>query len=199
MNLIYEECVKEAKALPDFDGTNEGRVRLTLGATIVDETIIRMMNAIGESTLSSFSTEDFLCVRAVMLGEKIALGLRRRIARLVDLGILERVGRNRVLVSRKYYKAAGKAGTFTRLKGLDAETNKELLLRHMRNEGNPGIKLSDFQGVLPSLDIRQIQWLLNELKSAGRANLVGRTNAARWYCAENKKIDKAMDGAHRSS
>ena len=111
MNLIYEECIREAKTLPDFEGTNEGRVRLTLGATIVDETIIKMMNAIGEKALSSFSTEDFLCVRAVLLGEKLTAGLRRRAGRLVDLGILERVGRKQVLVARKYYKMVGKPAT----------------------------------------------------------------------------------------
>lgn len=184
MNLIYEECVKEAKALPDFDGTNESRVRLTLGATIVDETIIKMMNVIGETALESFSTEDFLVVRAVLLGEKLSMGLRQRVKRLVELGILERVGRKKVLVARKYYKKVGKPGTFTRLKGLDAETNKVLLKQHMRDGGNPGVKLSEFQGVLPALDVRQIQWLLQDMRKAGDVLSIGRTNAARWYLSE---------------
>ena len=71
-----------------------------------------------------------------------------------------RVVRSKVLVSRQYYKAIGKGGTFTRLKGLDNNTNKELLKRHMKDMGNSGLKLRDFQQVLPSLDIRNIQWLL---------------------------------------
>lgn len=180
MNLIYEECVREAKALPDFDGTDEGRVRLTLGATIVDATIVRMMNAIGETALATFSTEDFLCVRSVLLGEKLPPALRRRTGRLVELGVLERAGR-KLLPARKYYKAAGTPGTFTRLKGLDSATNKELLKQHMRNMGNPGVKLSDFQSVLPSLDVRQIQWLLREMRRSGDVTIRGRTKSARWY------------------
>lgn len=199
MNLIYEECVREAKALPDFEGTNEGRVRMVLGAAIVDGTIIRLMNAIGESTLSSFSTEDFLCVRAVLLGEKLSIALKRRVGRLVDLGVLERVGRNKVLVSRKYYKSIGKAGTFTRLKGLDASTNKELLKEHMRSMGNPGIKLADFQGVLPSLDIRQIQWLIRDLQKKNQVFAKGRTKSARWFLVKDGEIDKSIDGQNRGT
>ena len=84
-------------------------------------------------------------------------------------------------MSRQYYKAIGKGGTFTRLKGLDTNTNKELLKRHMADMGNPGLKLREFQQVLPSLDIRHIQWLLNELKAAGEVYVSGRTSAARWF------------------
>ena len=70
MNLIYEECIKDAKPLPDFEGTTDSRVRLTLGAVIVDESIIRLLKAIGEKTLASFATEDFVAVRAVLMGGK---------------------------------------------------------------------------------------------------------------------------------
>ena len=92
-----------------------------------------------------------------------------------------RVVRSKVLVSRQYYKAIGKGGTFTRLKGLDNNTNKELLKRHMKDMGNSGLKLRVFQQVLPSLDIRNIQWLLNGLKASGEVYVSGRTSAARWF------------------
>ena len=92
-----------------------------------------------------------------------------------------RVVRSKVLVSRQYYKAIGKGGTFTRLKGLDNATNKELLIRHMKDMDNPGLKLSDFQLVLPSLSVRQIQWLLKDLEATSRAYVLGRTKAARWF------------------
>jgi ATP-dependent DNA helicase RecG len=184
MNLIYEESVKDAKSLPDFDGTNESRVRLTLGAVMVDDSIIKLFKVIGDQKMASFSTEDFLLVHNVLLNERILPPLKKRVARLVELGVLERVGRSRVLVARQYYKAIGKAGTFTRLKGLDAETNKALLLSHMRDTGNAGVKLSQFQSVLPALGVRQIQWLLKDMESAGTAYSLGRTNAARWYAGK---------------
>ena len=92
-----------------------------------------------------------------------------------------RVVRSKVLVSRQCYKSIGKGGTFTRLKGLDNGTNKELLIRHMKDMDNPGLKLSDFQLVLPSLSVRQIQWLLKDLEATSRADVLGRTKAARWF------------------
>ncbi len=117
MNLIYEESIKDAKSLPDFDGTNDSRVRLTLGAVMVDDSIIRLLKAIGDKTLSSFATEDFIAVRSALTGGRPTAAAKKRVPRLVALGVLERVGRTKVLVARQYYKAIGKGGSFTRLKG----------------------------------------------------------------------------------
>lgn len=184
MNLIFEESIKEAKALPDFTGTDAHIVRLRLGALITDPAIIRIFKEIGEKTLSSFSTDDFRVVRYVMDGKLIPRTLHPRIRRLVNLGVLERLGRTKVLMARQYYKAIGKGGTFTRLKGLDSGTNKALLMQHMKDMGNPGLKLSDFQQVLPSLCIRQIQWLLRDLEANNMVFVQGRTRSARWFLGQ---------------
>ena len=184
MNLIYEESIKDAKSLPDFDGTNDSRVRLTLGAVMVDDSIIRLLKAIGDKTLSSFATEDFIAVRSALMGERPTAAAKKRVPRLVALGVLERVGRTKVLVARQYYKAIGKGGSFTRLKGLDNDTNKALLKKHMKEMGNPGLRRSDFQFVLPALGIRQIQWLLKAMEANREVYALGRTSAARWYLGE---------------
>lgn len=184
MNLIYEESIKDAKSLPDFDGTNDSRVRLTMGAVMVDDSIIRLLKAIGDKTLSSFATEDFIAVRSALTGERPTAAAKKRVPRLVALGVLERVGRTKVLVARQYYKAIGKGGSFTRLKGLDNDTNKALLKKHMKEMGNPGLRRSDFQFVLPALGIRQIQWLLKAMEANREVYVLGRTSAARWYLGE---------------
>lgn len=66
----YASAISNAKPWPDFEGTTDSRVRLTLGAVIVDESIIRLLKAIGEKTLASFATEDFIAVRSVLMGDK---------------------------------------------------------------------------------------------------------------------------------
>ena len=104
--------------------------------------------------------------------------------RLVSIGVLERLGRSKVLVSRQYYKSIGQGGDFTRLKGLDNSTNKALLIQHMKDMDNPGLKLSDFQPVLPSLSIRQIQWLLKDLEANDMVFVQGRTRSARWFLGQ---------------
>ena len=185
MNLIYETSIKEAKALPDFEGTDDYSVHLTLGATIVDNTIIKLFKEIGEKTLESFSTVDFLIVRLLLTDSKLPEYYKKRARHLVELGVLENSSRDRFLVSRKYYKNIGKAGTFTKLKGLDNNTNKELLKRHMHNMGNSGVRLSDFQDVLPFLSVRQIQWLLKQMVIEGVIVSRGKGIAARWYLIDN--------------
>lgn len=69
----------------------------------------------------------------------------------------------RYLLAERFYKTVGKPGTYTCKKGLDRETNKALLLKHLtRNE--EGSPLSDLQAVLPGLSNKQIQHLLAEMK-----------------------------------
>lgn len=184
MNLIFEESIKNAKALPDFDGTDQHFVRLRLGALIVDPEMIRLFKEIGDKTLSLFSTDDFRVVRSVMDGGVVPDQLKSRVGRLIDLGVIERIGRGRLLVSQKYYQAIGQAGKYTRLKGLDDAACKGLLLQHMQNEGNRGLHLNEFAQVLPSFSDRKIQRLLNALAEKGQAKVIGKTKGAKWYLTD---------------
>ena len=181
MNLIFEESIKDAKDLPDFTGTDDHFVRLRLGALVTNPDIIKLFKEIGDTTLSSFSTDDFRIVRYVMGGESIPKSLRHGIGKLLNLGVIERVDRSRLVLAQKYYQRAGLSGRYTRLKGLTDEASKELLCQHMRNESNRGLRLTEFSQVLPSYSARKIQRLLNALKSDGKVSVEGLTRAARWY------------------
>jgi ATP-dependent DNA helicase RecG len=67
------------------------------------------------------------------------------------LGVVERVGRKKYILSRKYYTFVDKKGEYTRKRGLDRETNKVLLLKHIRRHRMEGAPLKDLLQVLPSL------------------------------------------------
>ena len=94
---------------------------------------------------------------------------------------MERVARGRFILGRRYYAATGKKGVYTRKRGLDRETNKELLLRHIRENASVGSKMDEFYQVLPGFVRSQIQVLLRELKAEGRIHVDGMTSAARWF------------------
>jgi len=81
----------------------------------------------------------------------------------------------------------GKSGVYTRKKGLDRETNKELLVKHIRENAGQGSRLVDLMQVLPSLSRRQVQELLTELRAEDRVRVVGTTRAAGWYPAAERK------------
>lgn len=153
---------------------------------ITNPEIIRLFKEIGDETLSSFSTEDFRMVRCVMDGKQMPKVLNSRIARLVDLGVLERVDRRRFVVAQKYYQAIGQSGKYTRLRGISDKTNMELLCQHMRNENNRGLHLIEFAQVLPAYSPRKIQRLLNVLAKKGKARITGKTKGAKWYLIDSE-------------
>ena len=110
--------------------------------------------------------------------------LRERLAALRAEGIIESVGRGtgtRYLLSSRYYAMVGKSGEYTRRRGLDRETNKELLLKHITDNAEQGSAFRELWQVLPSLSREGVRSLLRELRSEGRIRKVGQTKASRWY------------------
>src|ERR1700690_2239180 len=84
------------------------------------------------------------------------------------------------MLCQKYYLHAGKSGVYTRKRGLDRNTNKELLLKHIH--ANPqGARLSELCQVLPALSEDQVQTLLKELKRKEAIHLRGKTKASLWF------------------
>ena len=184
MNLMYENSIKEAKALPCFAGTDAYEVKLTLNGMVLDENMLRLINRIGAETLAKFSTQDFLVLNSLAREEKIPHALQGCLSRLTDLGLVERLGRGKYILSRRYYSSAGKAGEYTRKRGLDRNTNKELLLNHIRRSGSVGAPSAELQQVLPALSRGQIKSLLNSLRKEGKVELLGQKRGARWFWVE---------------
>jgi len=110
--------------------------------------------------------------------------------KLREYGIIEWVGRGkgtRYLLSRRFYRFLGEKGTYTRKRGLDWDTNKALLLKHIKENKKTGSKLSELREVLPVLSRNQIQGLLREMKQDKVIFCKGRTKGARWYPFEKSK------------
>ena len=75
----------------------------------------------------------------------------------------------------------GAKGVRTRKKGLDRETNKALLVRHIQDNQTTGSKMEELRQVLPAHSRSQIQVLLRELVKQQAVHVHGATRAARWY------------------
>ena len=179
MNLIYEISIMEAKELPDFTGTDNNFVSLTLNGLIIDKKMLSVIKKIGEDRLESFSTSDFLIVNALYHENPISEYLRPRLKWLADIGVVDHVGRNRYVLSRQLYAAVGKTGVHTRIVGLDRDTNKELILTHIQK--NRGTRFNELQQVLPSLSRGEVQVLMRELKEQGKIYVEGKGAGARWF------------------
>jgi len=180
-NRMFEACILEAKPLPDFTGTDAHQVSLILHGQVQDVGFLRFLEKVGQERLRMYSTHDLLALDLIHRNQPLPETVRPRVPRLVDDGLVERSGRGKFILSRQFHAFLGKKGAYTRRKGLDRETNKALLLKHIQDDQAEGSQLRDLAQVLPALSHRQVQGLLRELRSEGRIHSVGRTNAGRWY------------------
>lgn len=183
MNLMFETAVRQGKALPSFAGTAAHEVRLTLDGRVSSPAFVRFLERIGEQTLRSFSTDDFLALDALHREQPLRDALKERLPGLVAVGAVEAMGRGkgvRYMLSKALYAALGAKGTHTRKKGLDHETNKALLLKHVSTQGQEGAPLSDLRQVLPALPTSAVQSLMNELRKEGVVFLEGQRRWAKW-------------------
>lgn len=180
---MFEACILESKPRPDFAGTDDYQVALTLHGQVQDPRFLRLLERLGPDRRRSFGIQDLLVLDAVRRELPVGPEATPRLNALVDQGIVERVGRGpgtRYILSRELYGFLGEQGTYTRKKGLDHETNKALLLKHIRDSGQDGAPLQELTQVLPALSRRQVRLLLAELRAEERVQLRGRTKSGRW-------------------
>ena len=182
--LMFERSIREGKSRPNFSRTDDHEVFLSLYGEVQDERFLQFFQKVGQEKLSTFSTQDFLIVDLIHREQPVPAELQGRLPRLLDLGVLESQGggKNRkYFLSRSFYTALGERGTYTRKRGLDKETNKELLFKHIEDSEEEGARFEELTQVLPALSRGQIQRLMEELKRENRVRVVGRTKGARWY------------------
>lgn len=189
VNLMVEQSVRQSKPLPDFGGTSAHEVRLVLDGTVTNPKFLAFLEKLGADTLASFGTNDLLVLDLLQRGESVPAHLHGRLGRLREAGVVESVGRGRgtrFFLSRALSAALGQKGVYTRRRGLDHDTNKELLLKHIR-ENPEGCPLSELEQVLPQLSRRQVRGLLTELRSGSMIELRGTRRWARWLAAGTAK------------
>jgi len=160
---------------------------LTLHSEIQDPQFLRFLEKIGQERLSTFTAQDFLLLDLIRREQQISSELKPRLAQLLDQGVIERIGKGKFVLSRQFYSFLGQRGVYTRKRGLDRETNKSLLLKHIEGNRTGGSKLDELMQVLPSLSRDQVQNLIREFRAEGKIYNVGKTSAARWYPAKTSE------------
>lgn len=143
--------------------------------------MLSVIGQIGNERMESLATADFLVINALYHDMEVPEHLRSRLGYLAEMGIVEQISRGRYVLARSLYSAVGQSGVHTRKVGLDRETNKELLLKHIRESGEAGAPFKELRQVLPSLTDRQIKLMLYELRDSGFIYSEGKTRAMRWH------------------
>jgi ATP-dependent DNA helicase RecG len=182
---MFSLCIREAKPLPGFSGTDPYQVCLKLDGAIQDPAFIKFLEKVGAETARSFYVDDLLVLNLLRQEKPVPDNLAPRLQNLRDAGVLELLSRGRgarYILSQKFYDFSGKKGAYTRKRGLDRETNKELIIRHLKHHKKGTIK--EFEEVLPTLKRTQIHTLLMELKAENRIVHHGGRKLGHWKPAE---------------
>lgn len=194
MNLMFERSIQQGKPRPDFTGTDNYNVVVILQGQVRDLKFLEFMEKVGRETLASFGTHDFLVLDLVHREERVPDYFKPSLLKLLELGVIERFGRGkgaRYILSRRGYATIRETGVYTRKKGLDRETNKHLLLKHIMDSRREGSRMEDFRQVLPACSRGQIQSLLRELKLEEKIRVEGHTKATLYFppmdCAESEE------------
>ncbi len=182
---MFVESIRESKPRPDFTHTDEHQVAVTLRGEVQNPSFLSFLAQATNEGLGSFATKDLIVLDSIQREQNIPSEFKDRLVGLLDSGVIERVNdrkNSRYILSRRLYAFLGKRGVYTRRRGLDRNYNKALLLKHIRDSGQEGVKLSELLQVLPHHTKDQVQKLLGSLKKENEIGLTGRANAARWYC-----------------
>jgi ATP-dependent DNA helicase RecG len=189
IDLMFRNLIEEGKPQPDFTGTDDHQVSVTLCGEVRNPQFLRFLERVGRERQTLFGTMDLITLDYVQRQEQVPEAFKHGLEHLLEQGVIERIGRGRgvrFLLSRRFYSFLGRRGRYTREKGLDRATQKELLVRHIRESEPEGARLADLQDVLPDLSRKQVQTLLRELRDDGRVTVIGVTRSGRWHLTQKE-------------
>lgn len=78
--------------LPDFSGTDEFFVCVTLNGLIIDKTMLFVIHRISENCGALLSTTDFLTIDALYHERPLTEKMKSRLNHLIEMGIVEHIG-----------------------------------------------------------------------------------------------------------
>lgn len=186
VNRMFEESIKQGKDTPDFSASDDHIVILTLDGRVRDVNFLKFLETISQKRNRLFTSAELVVLEKIHKGIKLPAHFKSIIDQFKGEGVVESVGRNKYILNRNFYTIAGKKGVYTRTKGLDRQTNLELLLKHIRDNAASGSRLEELMQVLPALSKYQVQNLLKKLKKTGNIYNEGNTRAALWFpCSDS--------------
>lgn len=178
---MFSLTVRDGKPSPDFSDTDEYQVSVTLDGVVQDERLIQFFELVTAETHFAFRVDDLIAIDAIVRGKPVPEQVRDRLATLLDVGAIQQVGRGRFDLAQRFYRLAGDRAASTRRQGLDWNTSKALLLKHIEDNAVVGSPFDELTRVLPAISPEQIRSMVRELRAAGAVHTIGRTRGARYY------------------
>jgi len=183
LDRIDEHALTHGHPRPDFSGTDDAQVRLTLGDSPQHPDFCRFCQRIIQESQLPLPLADRRALAAIDGQGRLSPELYLRLPRLIEAGWVVRQGHGQGAT----YRLAGAEVTRAPSPGharLDRRAHKELLLAHLKSQETAGAPFTALRQVLPRLERSHVQGLLRELCDEGKARTTGEARACRWH-AEN--------------
>ena len=181
MNLIYENSVREGKRLPDWKGTDNYDVKMTLNGTILEKRFLTFQRRIPEEQYDLLSSEDFLALYYVWQQQKLPVELKNNAKALCEQGLLAKLGRGKYRLPDLYQNLPSQDGVASRPILKTDEECKADILNFIREHTEAGVSLKELLAIVPSREERQVRYLLRVMKKNGLIEVNGHGNSARWH------------------
>ena len=157
------------------------QVWLTLDGEIRDENFLKFLERVGEETLATLDPHDFLILGLIAAGKRLPTDLQPHVPRLLELGILDRTGRGKPVLSRKLSESI-QTGSPDAQNKVDARArNRAQLLVSIQSQASAGRAMEDLIAEFPALSRSTIKRLLDDLRSNGLIHSRGLKRFARWF------------------
>ncbi len=181
-DLMFELCLREAKRLPDFTGSDDYQVKLSIDGTVGDTGFIRFLDHAERGTGLHFDLPELRLLTDLYANREPEGTPADAAERLLESDVVRVTPRGRFHLSSRFDERSGTAiATGGRPKDAERTARKDLLVQYLRNQGKVGASFADLCAAVPGATAAQVQHLLRELKEAGLIDHTGATKASRWF------------------
>lgn len=191
VNLMFASAIRQSKEKPDFSRTDQYTVTLILNGRMQNPAFVRFLRQFEATTLESLSTDDWLALDVLSQEKPLPEGLLPRTTRLLQLGMIVRVGNGRFILNEPYYRFQRREETFHRLRA--SEERKEKLESRIAEHAVDGVATGDLLSVLPDQSRDKVRGVLEELLAENRIYRRGEKRWSRWYPGPQSGEDSGGD------
>ncbi|MBR9701626.1 hypothetical protein GOV13_01765 [Candidatus Pacearchaeota archaeon] len=176
VDLMIQNQLSMGKRMPDYNNTTEYKVVLEIDGMVHDTRFARYVSRVAIDKNKELNYKELMVLMMIKEGKKVPPG--ELTENLFSLGLIEKIGSKKYILSKKYYSHIGKTGEYTRRKGLDKPKNKELILEHLRNHKKGYMKdfMEIFSGEIPHGTVSN--WVF-ELRNEGKIEFIGNPQIVR--------------------
>jgi len=175
VNLMIKKQLSLGKNFPDYTKSDKRHVSLELDGVIKDMEFAKYVLRVANKKQKELNDKELAILYKVKNNKKIKAN--EITESLLSVGLIERLGYGKYILSKQYYESIEKKGEYTRRRGLDKTTNKELIIKHLEHYRKGYMK--EFIQVLKDIPQRTINTYLKELERDGKIMLKGNPRISR--------------------